>query len=80
MARDDIGKAAGGPQSVSVPGLSVTRFSIRDQIAADKYRRAVASTRRGGFPIRFSRICPPGAVGGRDLAGRLHDADLVTSF
>lgn len=59
---DTIESAAGGPQTVSVDGLTTTQRSIPDLVQADQYlnaRDAAAQPHRG---LRFTRILAPNAV------------------
>jgi len=59
---ETLAKQALQPQSVAVPGLSVTRHSLSDQIELDKYlaRKRAAASR--SLPIRIGKLRPPGAV------------------
>ena len=58
----EIAKNAKGPQSVSVPGLSVSKHNLRDQIEAEKFRRQAGAAKSRKLPIRFGKMIPPGAV------------------
>jgi len=56
---EDLAREAAKPQSVTIPGLSVTRRSLSDQIAMDRYlaKKKAAKKRLGG--IRLIRTSPP---------------------
>ncbi|MCI0741174.1 MAG: hypothetical protein L0Y72_19250 [Gemmataceae bacterium] len=42
----------------------VRQYSLKDQIEADKYTRAAKAVPNANRGIRFTRLVPPGAVGG----------------
>lgn len=50
------------PQSVTADGVSITRRSLADQIAADKYLADKAASADMSRTVKnlFSRIVPPG--------------------
>ena len=56
---EQLEREARKPQSVSVPGLSVGRHGLQDQIALDKHlaRKRAARSKLGG--IRMMKSCPP---------------------
>lgn len=56
---EQILKDASRPQSVSTPGLTVTRHNLRDLIEMDKHltRKRAARSKLGG--IKMVRSCPP---------------------
>jgi len=58
-SEDRLEREAAKPQSVSVPGLSVSRHTLRDQIALDKYlaRKRAARSKLGG--IKMLKTSPP---------------------
>jgi len=58
-----IEQSAAGDKSVTVDGTTVNAHSLREQIEADKYLRAIqAGQHRRRLPIRFFRITPGGAA------------------
>ncbi|HSW63975.1 MAG TPA: hypothetical protein VLH56_11810 [Dissulfurispiraceae bacterium] len=60
---DNIQKNADRPKSATVDGNNVTRHSLPDQIAADKYARAKSAL--AGNPwnrLRRGRFIPGGSV------------------
>jgi hypothetical protein len=56
---EQLEREARKPQSVSIPGLSVGRHSLRDQIELDKHlaRKRTAQSKLGG--IRMMKTSPP---------------------
>ena len=56
---DRLEREAAKPQNVAVPGLSVGRHSLRDQIEMDKYlaRKRAKYSKLGG--IRMMKSSPP---------------------
>jgi len=54
--------ATAGISSHEVDGTKVSRMSISDQIAADKYAKENAGSTRSTLPIRFAKVRPGGAV------------------
>lgn len=63
MADIDINKAAAEPKQASGDGISVTKHSIPDLIAADKYQNAKAQARNKQSGLRVAKLRPPGTIG-----------------
>lgn len=59
---DAIERNALGPQSSSHDGESVSRHSLREQIAADRYLASKRAATGKGPGIRMFKICPPGTA------------------
>jgi hypothetical protein len=53
---DTIAESAAKPKKASADGVQAEAHPIADQIAADKYRRAVETRAQGGLGIRFVRF------------------------
>lgn len=57
-----IEQSAAGDKSVTFDGTTVSAHSLREQIEADMYLRALSATHNRRLPIRFFRIKPGGAA------------------
>lgn len=57
-----IEQSALGPLRVTIDGQTVERHPLADQIAADKYTKAVAQTASGRTPIRRFKLIPKGST------------------
>ena len=75
MADDlDIKKSAQGPASVTSDGTSATQHDLSKQIEADRYLASKGAVKRRNRGLVFSKMLPPGTVGGRRLPfGPGHD-------
>lgn len=59
---DAITTNATGPQSVEGDAAKMSQHPLQDQIAADRYTKAVAASRSPGRGIVILKSVPPGTV------------------
>ena len=62
MADLDIDTKAAEPQQVTVDGQTVVQRPVADLIAAELHENRRENAARTGFPMRFFKVRPPGAV------------------
>lgn len=60
-----VAKAMTEPRSAAADGISTSSHSLPDLIAAEKYQAAKAAGRKSHRGLRFSKLVPPGTIGGQ---------------
>lgn len=64
VAGDAVAEAMAQPRMAAADGVSITTHGLADLIAAEKYLAAKAAAKKSHRGLRFSKLVPPGTIGG----------------